>query len=84
MNKSNNTVIYNELIQTLQGEASAETEIVLPDYCPNIMKLVRTEATAFTHSQTVRADKAFMEGVVEFRILYLSENDCVTSRGMES
>ena len=75
MNKSNNTVIYNELIQTLQGEASAETEIVLPDYCPNIMKLVRTEATAFTHSQTVRADKAFMEGVVEFRILYLSEND---------
>ena len=54
------TFTYNELIQALSGEASAEGEILLPDYCPTVMKVVCTTATPFLRSQTVSGDDAFI------------------------
>ena len=66
MTRRNDTVTYNEWIQTLQGETAAESEIILPDYCPGILKLVQTNATVLLRSQSVRGDRAYVEGAVEF------------------
>ena len=51
------TFTCNELIQALSGEAAAEGEILLPDYCPTVMKVVGVTATPFLRSQTVRGDR---------------------------
>lgn len=67
------TFICNELIQALSGEASAEGEILLPDYCPAVMKVVGVTATPFLRSQTVRGDRLYADGNVEFRIVYISD-----------
>ncbi len=63
----------NELIQALSGEASAEGEILLPDYCPPVMKVIGVSATPFLRSQTVRGDRLYADGSVEFRIVYISD-----------
>ena len=82
MTRRNDTVTYNEWIQTLQGETAAESEIILPDYCPGILKLVQTNATVLLRSQSVRGDRAYVEGAVEFCVVYLSDTaeglQCVT------
>lgn len=67
------TFTYNELIQALSGEASAEGEILLPDYCPTVMKVVCTTATPFLRSQMVRGDRLYADGSVEFRVVYISD-----------
>lgn len=67
------TFTCNELIQALSGEAAAEGEILLPDYCPTVMKVVGVTATPFLRSQTVRGDRLYADGNVEFRIVYISD-----------
>lgn len=59
----------------ITGEAAAEGEVILPDYCPNIMRLVRTQARTYITSKAPRADKYAIEGYVEFTVLYTSEED---------
>ena len=71
----NNFITSTGLIQTIGGESSAESEIILPDYCPPVMKIIKTEATAMIRSQSVRGDRAFVEGSVDFKICYLGEGD---------
>ena len=82
MTRLNDMVTYNGLCQTLQGETAAESEIIMPDYCPGILKLVKTEANSLVRSQSVRGDRAYVEGVVEFTVSYLSDSadglQCVT------
>ena len=57
MTRLNDMVTYNGLCQTLQGETAAESEIIMPDYCPGILKLVKTEANSLVRSQSVRGDR---------------------------
>lgn len=82
MIRSNDKVTYNGLCRTLQGETAAESEIIMPDYCPGILKLVKTNAVALVRSRSVRGDRAYMEGAVEFTVIYLSDSaeglQCVT------
>ncbi|PWM44748.1 MAG: hypothetical protein DBX47_05395 [Clostridiales bacterium] len=71
----NNFITSTGLVQTIIGESSAESEIILPDYCPPVMKIVKTEATSMIRTQSVRGDRAFIEGIVDFKICYLPEGD---------
>lgn len=79
-----NTFTYNRLAQALEGECAAEGEILLPDYCPTVMKIISTDAVAYLRSGSVRGDRVYAEGNVEFRILYLSDTaeglQCVSHR----
>ena len=74
----NNFITSTSLLQSIVGESSAESEIILPDYCPPVMKIVRTDATAMIRSQSIRGDRVFIEGIVDFKICYLAEGDAQT------
>ncbi|MDF2686684.1 MAG: Peptidoglycan-binding lysin domain [Clostridia bacterium] len=74
MSFSKNFIVYNKLVYDNMGESSAESEIVLPDYYSNILRLIRTEAVPFIRSQSVYGDRLMAEGYVEFRIIYLGED----------
>lgn len=58
----------------LTGECGAECEIILPDYCPNILRILQTTVTPSIQSQTVGVDRLTVEGKAEYRILYLAED----------
>ncbi len=55
------------------GETGAECEIILPDYCPNILRILQSSATPRIRSAVQNGEKMAVEGSVEFRILYLPE-----------
>ena len=75
MTRENGEIFYHGLIGCDSAETSAESEILLPDYYPPVLKLVRTDAIAHVRSESIRGDRIYVEGTVEFRILYISETD---------
>jgi len=56
-------------------EISVEGENILPDYYPNIIRIIKSDATPFISSTTVNADKITVEGTVLFRNMYVSEEN---------
>lgn len=62
-----------------RGEASAEAEVLLPDYYPPVMRIIRAEAVPFVRSKTVYGEKLVLEGNVEFRVLYQAESGDLNS-----
>lgn len=52
-------------------EESAET--IIPDYCPDVERIVETSACLLLRSQTVEDGKLNAEGAVRFTLLFLAE-----------
>lgn len=59
-------------------EAYTEGEFVLADYYPPVMRIVRSEAKALVRSKTLLGEKLTVEGVVEFTVMYLSDDGTLT------
>lgn len=74
--------MYPEPIQTeilsiapdRNGETGAECEIILPDYCPNVLRILQTDVSVTRKACTKNADRLTVEGTAEFRVLYLGED----------
>ena len=54
-------------------ETYTEGEVILADYLPPILRIVRSEARSFVKSKTVHGEKLTVEGIAEFTVIYLSE-----------
>ena len=74
-----NFIPINRTVCTKKSEASAEAEVLLPDYYPPVMRIVRAEAVPFIRTETVYGDKLSVEGNVEFRVLYQSDEGNLNS-----
>lgn len=61
------------------AETAVEGEVLVPDYYPGVMRIIRTEATPFIQSKTVREGKVDIEGSVGFRVIYVCENGTLQS-----
>ena len=58
---------------TLSQDATAET--IVPDYCPDIARMIETEGTVFLHSREVHGGKAELAGTVRICVLYTPEGE---------
>ena len=58
---------------TLTQDESAET--IVPDYCPDMARVIATEGTAFLHGQELRDGRAEITGSVQVNILYAPEGE---------
>lgn len=56
--------------QTLTQEETAET--IVPDYCPDIARIISAEGAVFLHG---RAEPAGLSGTVRVTVLYTPENE---------
>ncbi len=74
MNLEINTLELNETVQETFGSAAAECEIVLPDYCPNILRILSAQAFPSICAESRRPDRITLEGNIDFRVMYLAEN----------
>lgn len=56
------------------GEHISENELIIPDYFPEVLKVIKTEAVPRVKSRNVEEDKLIIEGTIEFRIMYVSQD----------
>ncbi|MBQ9940275.1 MAG: DUF3794 domain-containing protein [Clostridia bacterium] len=60
------------------GKIHIESEVILPDYCPDLLRTVKTEITPKITSQTHYSDQnginITIDGTALFKILYLSDS----------
>lgn len=59
--------------QVLTQEETAET--IVPDYCPDIARIIDTEGKIFLHSRELRDGKAEVSGTVRVTVLYTPEGE---------
>lgn len=75
----------NEILLDSSVEQSVELDYLLPDYLPNIFKLLKTTITPQIQSQKAAGNKLFLDGVATIRVLYLpeeSKNVCCIEQKM--
>ena len=59
--------------QILTQEETAET--IVPDYCPDIARIIATEGKVFLHDRAVRDGKAEVAGTVRVSVLYTPDGE---------
>lgn len=68
-------VYLNEVIFDGQTEQGVEFDYVLPDYYPDIFKILKCSLTPGISSYSVSGTQLFIDGAVLIRILYLSDDN---------
>ena len=67
-------VFLNEVIYDGQTEQGVEFDYVLPDYYPDIFKILRCSLTPGISSYSISGTQLFIDGAVNIKILYLSDD----------
>lgn len=67
-------VFLNEVIYDGQTEQGVEFDYVLPDYYPDIFKILRCSLTPGISSYSISGTQLFIDGAVLIKILYLSDD----------
>ena len=57
----------------LSQEETAET--IVPDYCPDIARIIKTDSKAFLHHHEIRDGKAEISGVIRINVLYVPDGE---------
>lgn len=77
-------VYLTETVYDGQAEQGVEFDYVLPDYYPDIFKILKCTLTPGIVSYSVSGTQLFIDGVVYIKALYLSENsneiNCIEHR----
>ena len=80
MQAKTKTVPYEFFDPVYSGscETPIDTEFNLPDYCPDIQKLLKCRAVPEVSSYMISGDTLTVDGVMDVRVLYLDgKGDCV-------
>lgn len=86
MKETNQNAVYiDETIFDGQTEQGVELDYVLPDYCPDIFKILSCTLSPGITSRSVTSDgKLALDGIVYIKVLYLTENStdvhCIDQR----
>ncbi|MGN0612287.1 MAG: SPOCS domain-containing protein [Porcipelethomonas sp.] len=74
----------NEKVYDGTQEQSVELDYILPDYCPDIFKLINCSVSPAITSRSVNGDSLNYELSADIKILYCAENDstvqCIRQR----
>ncbi|MCM1133043.1 MAG: DUF3794 domain-containing protein [Ruminococcus flavefaciens] len=78
------TIPASELIYTGIQEQGIELDYILPDYCPDIFRLVKCEVCPVITDNSVNGDRLTYELQCDIKLLYCSEDgrnlQCITQR----
>ncbi len=68
-------VCVNETVCKQSGEVPFDTDFTLPDYCPDIMKILKCRVTPRVGSKSIHAQNVTVDGHVQINVIYCnSEN----------
>lgn len=63
----------NEVLCSDYGQTTIESDLIVPDINPDVLKVLRVSARAYITQKTVQQDRAYVQGVVKLNILYIPE-----------
>ncbi len=66
-------VAINETILDTSLEQPVECDVLLPDYCPDIVRILNCQGTGVVTDTEVRGDKLALEGMTTVVVCYLGE-----------
>lgn len=67
------SINYDEAIVGCGSEVLAETDIILPQNCPDILKVLQIDATAHITEKESGGDKVILRGEVNLTIMYVPD-----------
>ena len=67
------TIDVNEVVFDGTAEQSIEVDCVLPDYCPNIFKILKCRMTPRLTGARIAGDEVHVDGVATIFVVYLCE-----------
>ena len=73
------SVAINETLCRTTVEQPIECDALLPDYCPDIVKILRCEVTPVLSGNQVSGSQLTVDGVAVARVFYLSDTGCLRS-----
>ncbi len=65
----------NELIYNGNIQQSIDCDITLPEYCPDILRILKCQLIPRANSHSLNSDRLNIEGSALLRILYIDETD---------
>jgi len=65
-----NGIKFDEAIVGCGSEVLAETDIILPEHCPDIMRILQVDATAHITEKEIGGDNVFLRGEVSVTVIY--------------
>ena len=68
---------------TVSFKADADTDIIVPDTKPDVLKIIGASAMPVIKEKYVQKGKVTLSGIVYYRIIYEGENDTMTARSIE-
>ena len=73
-------ITMNEQIANMMAEQSIELDYMLPDYCPEVFKVLRAQMKPNILSERISGNRLMIDGVADITVIYLSENSCKLNR----
>lgn len=70
---------YDETVYNDGAEQSIDTEVVLPDYCKPIKKILKCNTEPRITSKGFNGPNLFIDGTIYLCILYVDDDDCLQS-----
>lgn len=68
------SINYDEAIVGCGSEVLAEADIILPQDCPDISKILQINATARINEKETGGDKVILRGEVNFTVIYVPDS----------
>lgn len=68
------TLTVREPLIDSSAEQSVELDYLLPDYCPDIFKILKTQIIPQVQSKSITGDKLIIDGISEITVWYFSED----------
>lgn len=65
----------NEVICSEYGQTTVESDIIVPDINPDILKVLKTNACACITQKSIQQGRVYIRGIVRINLLYLPEDN---------
>lgn len=77
LNLHKQAVLVSEVVYDGVSEQPIECDVLLPDYCPDIQRILRCEVLPVLLSATVAGDRLAVDGMAAAHLYYLTEEGCL-------
>ena len=74
-NATKQAVRVNETVFDSAAEIPLQTDITLPDYCPDVVKILKCSLESSIRSVTAKGKKLKIKGTAVIQVLYLGQDD---------
>ena len=72
-------IYYNEKLSENSAEVPIDIEFSLPDYCPDISKILKCRAVSRISSKNINGNNVVIDGTITINLLYSNEESYIFS-----